>query len=145
MAETEIPPHLDVNAAPLTTRQARELILERSDTIVVRKRARVRAFQVQTHGRIETDRGWLEYAPGDYLAMNHEDDDPGSDAWPVSRERFEATYGSLGEELPPTALIAQAIYALRDPATGRGRDRHESVAITHLEDALFRLEVADGR
>lgn len=59
---------------------------------VYRKRSRILALELLEPFTVETDRGVMAGAPGDYLATNHPDDDAGSDLWTISRERLEATY-----------------------------------------------------
>ena len=57
-----------------------------------RKRARLIALRMEAPFEVETDQGLISGKAGDWLAMNHPDDDPGSDVWVVSAERMAATY-----------------------------------------------------
>ncbi len=57
-----------------------------------RKKARVLAIRMDTPFVVETDRGPMKGAAGDWLVTNHPDDDPGSDLWSISAERMAATY-----------------------------------------------------
>lgn len=57
-----------------------------------RKRARILAERMAVEFEVETDRGPMRGHPGDWLATNHPDDDPGSDLWTISAERMESTY-----------------------------------------------------
>jgi hypothetical protein len=57
-----------------------------------RKKARIIAVQLDFPFAVETGQGIMDGEPGDWLVTNHPDDDPGSDIWPVSRERMAATY-----------------------------------------------------
>lgn len=60
--------------------------------ITVRKRARTIAVKQHEAFTVDTDQGTIGGKAGDYLVTNHPDDDPTSDVWPVSEERFRATY-----------------------------------------------------
>ncbi len=60
--------------------------------IAFRKKARVLAIRMDTPFVVETDRGPMKGAAGDWLVTNHPDDDPGSDLWSISAERMAATY-----------------------------------------------------
>lgn len=62
---------------------------------VARKRSRILALEAQMPFTVETDRGVMRGEAGDWLVTNHPDDDPGSDLWTISRERFENTYEVL--------------------------------------------------
>ncbi len=57
-----------------------------------RKKARVLAIRMDAPFVVETDRGLMKGAAGDWLVTNHPDDDPGSDLWSISAERMAATY-----------------------------------------------------
>ena len=70
----------------------RKVLLRSEAAREYRKRARVLAVQIVAPFIVETERGWMHGAAGDYLITNHPDDDESSDIWPVSRERFERTY-----------------------------------------------------
>lgn len=59
---------------------------------IYRKRARIVAMRLPYRFRVETDRGWMDGAAGDWLVTNHPDDDPGSDLWSISDARMRATY-----------------------------------------------------
>jgi len=59
---------------------------------VFRKRARLCAIRIDVPFEVETDQGVVKGEPGDWLATNHPDDDPGSDVWVVSADRMAATY-----------------------------------------------------
>jgi len=67
-------------------------VLNRGHGEVARKTARILAVSVPHDFVVETDRGPMEGAPGDWLVTNHPDDDPGSDVWAISDARFQATY-----------------------------------------------------
>jgi hypothetical protein len=62
------------------------------ETIVARKSARILAFKASGPFIVETDRGPMTGVAGDYIVTNHPDDDPGSDLWTISKDRFDATY-----------------------------------------------------
>lgn len=62
------------------------------EAIVARKTARVIARKISTPFVVDTDHGQLVANVGDYLVTNHPEDDPSSDVWPVSAERFAASY-----------------------------------------------------
>lgn len=67
-------------------------VLARGLGEVARKTARILAISIPHDFVVETDRGVMTGEPGDWLATNHPDDDPGSDLWVISDERFQATY-----------------------------------------------------
>jgi hypothetical protein len=60
--------------------------------IQARKSARILAIVSMLPFVVETDRGPMTGVAGDYIVTNHPDDDPGSDLWTISAERFESTY-----------------------------------------------------
>ena len=60
--------------------------------ILYRKIARILAIRMDTPFEVETEHGIIGGEAGDYLATNHPADDPGSDMWPISAIRMEATY-----------------------------------------------------
>jgi hypothetical protein len=62
-------------------------------TQTVKKRARTIVVKMDQAFSVQTEHGTIAGERGDYLATNHPDDDPTSDVWPVSAERFNATYG----------------------------------------------------
>lgn len=111
---------------------------------VYEKSARIVAVQMSGRFHVETDHGVMTGDAGDWLATNHPDDDSSSDVWPIGAARFAASYRpwvdpqNRAQRAVP-ARIAELIAELRDPETGRGRNRHESMAITALEDAYLRL------
>ncbi len=65
--------------------------------VFARKKARILAFIAEVPFVVETDRGPMTGEAGDYIVTNHPDDDPGSDLWTISRERFESTYEVLSD------------------------------------------------
>lgn len=65
-----------------------------------KKRARVIAIQVQEDFVVETEHGVMSAHAGDWLVTNHPDDDPSSDVWPVSHERFTESYVPAREDKP---------------------------------------------
>lgn len=127
-------------------------------TITARKTARIVGMVATVSGSVLTDRGPMAFEPGDIIATNHPDDDPGSDVWPISRERFDATYeidsnGVRGrrflgriDEAGPQALLRAAIEKVKgEPAWGThsDEDRQLHIAVTALEDALLWLNGKD--
>lgn len=102
-------------------------------TITARKTARIVGIVSPGKAVILTDRGPVRVEPGDIIATNHPHDDDTSDVWPISRERYDATYAAVGvddrafdiREVGPQLLVRYAIEALRGP-DGRGADRHGS-------------------
>lgn len=56
------------------------------------KVARILAVQVRVPFIVQTDRGPMRGAPGDWLVTNHPEDDAGSDIWCISDERMRSTY-----------------------------------------------------
>ena len=69
-----------------------EIGLAEGTVVVARKRSRIIAVQQKRPFTVETDHGTMRGEAGDYLVTNHPDDDDSSDIWPLSRERFEASY-----------------------------------------------------
>lgn len=67
-------------------------LIESPESSVYRKRARVIARRIERPFAVETAHGILHAESGDWLATNHDDDDPSSDIWPISDERMRATY-----------------------------------------------------
>ncbi len=65
-----------------------------------RKTARIIAVQLDVRFVVETEHGVMAGHPGDWLATNHPDDDPGSDLWIISAERMKATYARVGIRIP---------------------------------------------
>ena len=53
------------------------------------KTAAVWAIETRQCGSVKTNEGYTEYVEGDYLVANNED---GSDAYAVSKEKFEQMY-----------------------------------------------------
>lgn len=114
-----------------------------------RKTARLLAVRMPGAFEVETEHGRIGGEPGDWIATNHPDDDASSDVWPISNERLSQSYEVIVKEPEPT-LIADAdvddladilnsiIANLRWP-DGRGANRHHSIAITHIEEAVLRL------
>jgi len=76
----------------LSKPEARDTILTDPEHRTLRKSARILAIESHRSFVVATEQGVVAGSPGDWLVMNHPDDDPGGDAWPVSAERFEATY-----------------------------------------------------
>lgn len=60
--------------------------------IVAQKTARVIARTILAPFVVDTEHGQMLANAGDYLVTNHPDDDPSSDVWPVSAERFSRSY-----------------------------------------------------
>ena len=67
-------------------------ILDDESNAVYRKTSRIVAVQMDKTFIVYTDRGPMTGQPGDWLAMNHPDDDPESDIWTISDERMRSTY-----------------------------------------------------
>jgi len=59
------------------------------------KTAAVWASQADKSGKIKTNEGFTEYAPGDYLVSNNAD---GTDAYAVAKVKFEKMYELLPDE-----------------------------------------------
>jgi len=72
--------------------RAGELLHADAGARTFRKRSRILAVRVDHAFEVETDRGVMEAAAGDWLVTNHPDDDPGSDVWSISNDRMQATY-----------------------------------------------------
>jgi hypothetical protein len=71
----------------------RAYILGHPDRVVARKASRIVAVQMHEPFTVQTDRGTMVGDAGDYLVTNHPDDDPESDLWTISAERYDNTYG----------------------------------------------------
>lgn len=74
-----------------------ERILDAEGSGVYRKTSRIVAVQMDKAFIVYTDRGPMTGQPGDWLAMNHPDDDPESDIWTISAERMANTYEPVPE------------------------------------------------
>ena len=85
------------------TQDDRDALLAHMETRAYRKTARIFAVQQTTPFMVHTDRGPMTGMPGDWLATNHPDDDPGSDMWTISDERMKATYEPTGVPHPGEA------------------------------------------
>lgn len=70
----------------------RDNLLVSPDAITARKTARVVALRIPSPFLVDTDHGQMLANAGDYLVTNHPDDDPSSDVWPISAERFNRSY-----------------------------------------------------
>jgi hypothetical protein len=114
---------------------------------ILRKHARIVALQENQPFTVETDRGTMRGEAGDWIVTNHPDDDSSSDVWSISDERMQATYGPWDRPVitevaitPPVVRIRSVIAELRAAGDGeRGADRHASLAITKLEEAILWL------
>ena len=78
------------------TSKDRDWMIADPNTDTFRKTARIVAVHMDVPFTVETDRGTMTGAPGDWLVTNHPDDDPGSDVWSISDARMRATYGRVG-------------------------------------------------
>jgi hypothetical protein len=115
-------------------------------TITARKRSRIVGIVAPGPFLVETDRGQMAGVAGDLIVTNHPDDDATSDVWSISRERYDATYEpddgepALIETTSVSTLLRAARDRLRVESGSRdAADRHRSIAITKLEEALLWL------
>lgn len=126
------------------------------------KTARIVALRIATPFIVQTDRGPMRGQKGDWLVTNHPDDDEGSDIWSISDARMRSTYSTAREVEDLQAALeedalrvgraddAEALRIImirlmgRRDATDRAAPagRHLSLAITHIEDAISRVEAA---
>lgn len=132
------------------TQADRATILDSPWQMIARKRARIVAIKMRTAFVVETDRGDMEGAAGDWLVTNHPDDDPGSDIWSISDERMRNTYdpGPEPGDPDPAPLTVAGMVSMQDPTVlirdaiatlYPASDRRQSLAITKLEEALLWL------
>lgn len=77
------------------TRNVREQLLSHPRAKVARKRSRTVVVKIDSPFTVDTEHGNVIANAGDYLATNHPDDDPSSDVWPVSAERFNRSYKEI--------------------------------------------------
>lgn len=167
----EAPDDLDV-----TPEVAQVLLLDGPDehVRVYRKNARVIARQMAVPFLCHTSQGDIRGEAGDWLVTNHPDDDAGSDVWPVSAERFAATYtvvepAPAPRNLPPAITPAEIDrrFDYHPPVGGKAEQhdlvraeakalagvlaaalpecREKSLAITALEETLMWSNAAIAR
>lgn len=74
---------------------SRASLVEHPDARFVRKKARTVVRQIDSDFVVHTSQGIVFGRAGDWLATNHPDDDPSSDVWPISNERFVQSYEGL--------------------------------------------------
>jgi hypothetical protein len=80
-----------------------------------RKRADILVQQIHEPFVVTTEHGDMAGGAGDYLACNDPTVDPGSDAWPISAERFTATYDILTTDpLIRPDRVHEAVALMRD-------------------------------
>jgi hypothetical protein len=77
------------------TQDDRPTLLAHHERRSFRKTARIIAVKQDKPFMVYTEHGPISGEPGDWLATNHPDDDPGSDIWPVSAERMTNTYDTI--------------------------------------------------
>ena len=82
------------------TQDDRQALLSHMEARSYRKTARIFAVQQDKPFMVYTEHGPLPGVPGDWLATNHPDDDPGSDIWVISAERMKNTYEPTGVPHP---------------------------------------------
>lgn len=131
-----------VDATPTYTSADRAAIIGNRRAVVAMKAARLVAVRQIDPFVVETAQGTMRGEAGDFLATNHPSDDPGSDVWPVSAERFHATYVPAD----PVSMLVRAKQRLEEAREELGRGpgaRELSIAITELETAVLWVRESD--
>jgi hypothetical protein len=124
-------------------------LLEHPDAKVVRKRSRTVVLRMDGPFSVSTEHGVMSGNAGDYLATNHPDDDASSDVWPISAERFEATYDpddgkAFARQLDQLSAATLLRYALEALRASPVNSRHINLAITKAEEALLWTQAEDS-
>lgn len=88
-------PALTHASTPLSAGDLAKMVRSTPTVLVARKAARILAIRIDHPFEVETDRGLMQAQAGDWLVTNHPDDDPESDIWSISHERFSNTYEVL--------------------------------------------------
>lgn len=109
---------------------------------IFRKHSRIVAVQENEPFEVETDRGVMRGAAGDWIVTNHPEDDDGSDVWSISNDRMESTYHPWDRPVITNVEVTSPVVRIRSviaELNASGEDRHAVNAIAKLEEAILHL------
>lgn len=116
------------------------------------KTARIMAIKIPVPFVVQTEHGSMDAKAGDWLATNHPLDDDTSDIWPISAERFAATYApstafgtlqaALDADVRTIGEVAGAPVPLQEYSPD-GSPKIEAAAVKHALGRVLGVDTED--